>query len=118
MRGFDIFMQAARRIYEAYPDVIFIVAGEARTRYGPDERLTGGLSFKEYLLRNGDYDLSRFIFTGPVSAERLVEFFSLSDLHIYLTVPFVLSWSVFEERCGSFFTPPRVFCSRVCAKFL
>ena len=29
-------------------------------------------------------------------AERLVEIFSLSDLHIYLTVPFVLSWSVFN----------------------
>ena len=100
-RGFDIFMQTARCIYEAFPDVIFIVAGAECTRYGPDERLTGGLSFKEYVLKSGDYDLSRFIFTGPVLPERLVEFFSLSDLHIYLTVPFVLSWSVFNAlACG------------------
>ena len=96
MRGFDIFMQTARRIYEMFPDVVFVVAGGERTRYGPDERMTGGLSFKEYVLKNGDYDLSRFIFTGPVPPARLVELFSLSDLHIFLTVPFVLSWSVFN----------------------
>src|SRR5947199_10009534 len=46
-RGFDIFMQTARCIYEAFPDVVFIVAGAERTRYGPDERMTGGRSFKE-----------------------------------------------------------------------
>jgi len=96
MRGFDIFMQTARRIYESYPDVFFVVVGGERTRYGPDARLTGGVSFKEHVLKSGDYDLSRFHFTGPVSAERLVEVLSLSDLHFYLSVPFVLSWSVFN----------------------
>jgi glycosyltransferase involved in cell wall biosynthesis len=38
--------------------------------------------------------LSRFRFTGLIPREQLAEIFSVSDLHIYLTVPFVLSWSV------------------------
>ena len=33
---------------------------------------------------------------GQIPAARLAEIFSLSDLHIYLTVPFVLSWSIFN----------------------
>lgn len=30
------------------------------------------------------------------SGKQLVEILSLSDLHIYLSVPFVLSWSLFN----------------------
>ena len=96
MRGFDIFMQVARHIYEAYPDVLFVVVGADRTYYGGDERYIQHGTFKEHVLADADYDLGRFCFTGQVSARRLVEILSLSDLHIYLSVPFVLSWSLFN----------------------
>jgi glycosyltransferase involved in cell wall biosynthesis len=39
-------------------------------------------------------DLRRFRFLGPIPPTQLVEVLSLSDLHIHLTVPFVLSWSL------------------------
>jgi len=101
MRGFDIFMQVARRIYESYPDVLFLVIGSDRMYYGGDERFTRTLSFKEHVLSQGDFDLGKFHFTGWISAETLVALLSLSDLHIYLTVPFVLSWSLFNAlACG------------------
>lgn len=96
MRGFDLFMETARRIYEAYPDVLFLVVGSDEICYGGDERFIQAPSFREHVLRRGEYDLSRFHFPGWVSEQRLAEIFSLSDLHIYLTVPFVLSWSVFN----------------------
>jgi glycosyltransferase involved in cell wall biosynthesis len=94
MRGFDIFMKVARRIYESYPDVYFVVVGSEQVQYGGDMRFIEAASFKEHVLLQDNYDLSRFCFTDTVSPERLCEILSLSDLHIYLTVPFVLSWSL------------------------
>ena len=46
MRGFDIFMKAAKKICERRKDVIFLIAGQDRICYGGDERFTGGKSFK------------------------------------------------------------------------
>ena len=47
------------------------------------------------------YDLSKFVFTGRPPHD-LARHLSLGDLHIYLTVPFVLSWSLFDAlACGS-----------------
>jgi glycosyltransferase involved in cell wall biosynthesis len=46
--------------------------------------------------------MSRFIFTGLLPMPTLAKLFSLADLHIYLTVPFVLSWSLMDAlACGA-----------------
>lgn len=101
MRGFDIFMRVAKRICDARKDVVFLCVGSDRHCYGGDERFTGGKPFREWVLSQGDYDLTRFIFTGSVQRLELVRLLGLSDLHIYLTVPFVLSWSLFNSlACG------------------
>lgn len=94
MRGFDIFMKAAKRIYQEHPDVLFIVVGSDRICYGGDEKFLRGKTFREYILAQDSYDMSKFWFTGVVPIKTLVEILNLSDLHIYLTVPFVLSWSL------------------------
>jgi glycosyltransferase involved in cell wall biosynthesis len=53
------------------------------------------------VLSYDDFDLSRFIFTGAVPPEELARILNLSDLHVYLTVPFVLSWSMMNAlSCG------------------
>src|SRR5262249_13456986 len=102
IRGFDIFMQIAKRIYERRRDVLFVVVGEDRICYGGDEDFTGTKSFKDWVLARDDYDLSRFIFTGLIPIGALVQLFALSDLHIYFTVPFVLSWSLLDGlACGA-----------------
>ncbi len=101
MRGFDIFMRTAKRIYQEYPDVLFLVAGSDRICYGGDDRHIQHKTFREHVLAQDDYDLSRFCFTGLVPVTTLVDMLSLSDLHIYLTVPFVVSWSLFNAMaCG------------------
>jgi glycosyltransferase involved in cell wall biosynthesis len=94
MRGFDIFMRMAKRVYEAHPEVTFLVIGADRVAYGGDLRLIEETSFKEHVLNQDDYDLERIRFLGNVRPEVLAQILSLSDLHVYLTVPFVLSWSV------------------------
>jgi glycosyltransferase involved in cell wall biosynthesis len=101
MRGFDIFMKVAHRICAARADVIFIVVGADDVYYGSDLHHTGTKTFREYVLAQDNYDLRRFIFTGTVSPQELVWIFSLSDLHIYLTAPFLVGWSLFDAlACG------------------
>jgi glycosyltransferase involved in cell wall biosynthesis len=102
MRGFDIFMRAARLLSERRPDVFFVVVGEDRVCYGGDPDFIGGKSFKEWVLARDQYDLSRFLFTGLLPMTDLARLFSLTDVHIYLTVPFVLSWSLMDAlACGA-----------------
>ncbi|HJT31545.1 MAG TPA: glycosyltransferase [Pirellulales bacterium] len=102
IRGFDIFMKAAKLLCQRRRDVLFVVVGEDRVCYGGDLEFTGGKSFKEWVLAGDDCDLSRFIFTGLLPTPALAQLFSLSDLHIYLTVPFVLSWSLMDAlACGA-----------------
>jgi glycosyltransferase involved in cell wall biosynthesis len=101
VRGFDLFMEVAQRIQRVRPDVLFVVAGNEEIYYGWDNLRTGGQTFKEWVLQRGGYDLSRFVFLNHVAPEQLAEVFCLSDLHIYLTVPFVLSWSLLDAlACG------------------
>jgi glycosyltransferase involved in cell wall biosynthesis len=101
IRGFDIFMQAAKLLCQRRRDVLFFVVGEDRICYGGDEEFTGQKSFKEWVLARDSYDLSRFVFTGLLPIGTLAQLFALSDLHIYLTVPFVLSWSLLDAlACG------------------
>jgi len=103
MRGFDIFMRCAKLIAQQYPNVIFFVVGTERIAYGGDENyIPGYRSFKEWVLSREQYDLSKFVFTGRLTPVQLGQLLASSDLHIYLTVPFVLSWSMMDAMsCGA-----------------
>jgi glycosyltransferase involved in cell wall biosynthesis len=101
MRGFDLFMRMAQRIQAEMADVLFIVVGSEETYYGWDRLFTGGISFKEWVLKQGGYDVSRFLFLGHLEPAELADVFCLSDLHVFLSVPFVVSWSLFNAlACG------------------
>jgi glycosyltransferase involved in cell wall biosynthesis len=83
-------------------DVIFVVVGEDRVCYGGDRHITRGRSFKQWVLSKRDYDLSRFFFTGWLSGHALTALLAGTDVHVYLTVPFVLSWSLMNAlACGA-----------------
>jgi glycosyltransferase involved in cell wall biosynthesis len=102
MRGFDIFMKVAKKLCDRRRDVIFLIAGEDRGCYGSDDRVTGCKSFKQWVLAQDHYDLSRFHFLGLLPPAELAAMFRLSDLHVYLTVPFILSWSLLDAlACGA-----------------
>jgi glycosyltransferase involved in cell wall biosynthesis len=101
MRGFDVFMRVAKRIAAERKDVVFIVVGQDRVCYGNDATHTGGMTLKEQIFSQGGFDTARFIFPGQLPTAELANVLSLSDLHIYLTVPFVLSWSLMNAMaCG------------------
>jgi glycosyltransferase involved in cell wall biosynthesis len=94
-------MKIAKRIYSVLPNVIFVMVGTDRVAYGGDLKHIQEKSFREHVFNQDDYDLSKFIFTGLMPMIDLAQLLSQSDLHIYLTVPFVLSWSLFDAlACG------------------
>ncbi|HVC95131.1 MAG TPA: glycosyltransferase [Pirellulales bacterium] len=102
LRGFDIFMRMAKRICQRRSDVLFVVAGKDEICYGGDQKVIGGDSFKKWVLAQDAYDLTRFAFVDFLPSSQLAQLFSISDLHVYLTVPFVLSWSLFDAlACGA-----------------
>jgi glycosyltransferase involved in cell wall biosynthesis len=96
LRGFDIFMKAAERIARERSDVIFLIAGDERTNYGHELHHLGGKTFKQHVLEKCEADLSRFHFLGLIPTLDLITLYRLSDLHFYLTGPFVLSWSMLQ----------------------
>jgi glycosyltransferase involved in cell wall biosynthesis len=102
LRGFDIFMKIAKRICDHRDDVLFVVVGEDRVAYGGDHRYTDGKTFKQWVLAQDDYDLKKILFLGRIPPAQLVNLFSISNLHFYLTAPFVLSWSLMNAlACGA-----------------
>jgi glycosyltransferase involved in cell wall biosynthesis len=102
MRGFDVFMKGATKLCDRRKDVIFLIAGQDRVCYGGDERFTGGKTFKEWVFSQDNYDQSRFVFLGLIPPAELAKLFNITDVHVYLTVPFVVSWSLLNAlACGA-----------------
>jgi len=95
-RGFDIFLRVAKKIYEAVPNVVFLVVGNARVYYGHELEYVREKSFCQHAWNQEEYDLRRFRFLGQVSHRALARVFNLSDLHIYLTIPCGVGWSLLE----------------------
>lgn len=93
-RGFPQFMEAVAKVQKKNPRVRTIIVGNDRVAYG--SKRSDGLSYKEHALKSYDLDTSRVHFTGLVSFEQLRAIFRISSVHVYLTVPFVLSWSMLE----------------------
>lgn len=96
MRGFDIFMEVAHKVSQLRPNVHFVVAGNPKTHYGSEMLQIKEPTFKDYVMKLRPYDLNRFHFLNWVSEPALVDLFRLSDCHFYWTVPFTLSWSLFQ----------------------
>lgn len=92
-RGFPEFMQAASVLMKEIPDLKVVVAGEDRVCYGA--RLLN-TTFKTEMLKKYEYDKDRLFFVGALPYKDYVNLLQVSTAHIYLTYPFVLSWSLME----------------------
>ena len=108
-RGFPQFMKAASDIQKRRPNCHIVIAGEDRICYGP--KLQEGKTFKGLMLEEYDFDHSRLHFTGSLTYSEYVKLLQISSAHIYLTYPFVLSWSMLQSMaCGGLVlasnTPP------------
>ena len=93
-RGFPQFMEAVRLLLARRPNCHVVIAGVDRTCYGPKPKDT---TWKELEEKKGGYDKSRVHFTGLLDRESYQMFLQASTVHVYLTRPFILSWSMVES---------------------
>ena len=93
-RGFPQFMEAVAIIQQRRPHCHVVVVGEDRVAYGKD--LPNGKTYKQLMLETLDLDLSRLHFTGSLPYSLYLQVLQASSVHVYLTRPFVLSWSMLE----------------------
>lgn len=97
-RGFPQFMEMAEKLLKKRPNVHIVIAGEDRICYGA--KLAKG-SYKQIMLDKLDLDMSRVHFTGSLPYGEYKKLLQISSAHVYLTYPFVLSWSMLEAMsCG------------------
>ncbi len=93
-RGFPQFMAAVPAILAADPKAVVLIAGENRVAYGGDAlRKT---DWKAEALATHDLPADRVKFVGTLCGPDYLRLLQRSDAHIYMTVPFVLSWSMLE----------------------
>ena len=95
-RGFPQFMQALARLQRQRPGLHAAIAGSPKHFYGGPVP-PGYHSWKEAVLAGlPELDLQRVNFLGMLPGEEYRALLRASDVHVYLTVPFVLSWSLLE----------------------
>lgn len=97
-RGYPQFMRAAALVAQARPQARFVVVGGDGAGYGrprPDGRLWREVMTQEVGLGE------RLVHIPWLAHDELRRLFQISAAHVYLTVPFVLSWSLLEAMaCG------------------
>jgi glycosyltransferase involved in cell wall biosynthesis len=100
-RGFHTFMRASAEILRRRPRARIVVVGGDEVSYGNPP--ASGRNYRETLLweLGSKLDLSRLHFLGRIPYDSYVKLLQVSAAHIYLTYPFVLSWSFLEAMaCG------------------
>jgi glycosyltransferase involved in cell wall biosynthesis len=99
-RGFHSFMRAIPEIQRRRPRSRIVIVGGEDVSYSP--RLPAGQTYRQRLLAElGDrIDLSRVQFLGRVPYGEYLRLLRRSAVHVYLTYPFVLSWSLLEAMAA------------------
>ena len=97
-RGFPEFMKAAEVLLKKRPNLQIVIGGEDRVCYGPQLANT---TYKKMMLEQLDLDLERVHFVGSLPFNEYVKLLQISSAHVYLTYPFVASWSLLDAMsCG------------------
>ena len=99
-RGFHIFMRSLPSLLKKRQTAKVLIVGDEGVSYGgqPPE----GYSWKSLLLKEikpllSDEQYNRVYFLGNVPYDKFKDLLCVSSVHVYLTYPFVLSWSLLES---------------------
>jgi glycosyltransferase involved in cell wall biosynthesis len=98
-RGYHVFMRALPEILRRCPNARVLIVGGDGVSYG--SRPPEGQKWKDVFLSEvrgqmSDSALARVHFLGTIPYETFIALLQLSTVHVYLTYPFVLSWSLLE----------------------
>ena len=100
-RGYHQFMRALPAILKARPQARVVIIGGNEVSYGaapPPGPEGKPQTWRDIFLNEvkGELDLSRVHFVGKVPYADYLRVLQVSTVHVYLTYPFVLSWSLLE----------------------
>lgn len=96
-RGYHSFVRSLPSIQKSHPDSFILLIGGDQVSYGAPH--PSGKSYKDIFLdevKDSLVDPSKLIFLGKVDYKTFINIIDLSSVHVYLTYPFVLSWSMLE----------------------
>lgn len=98
-RGYHIFMRALPEILNERPNARVLIVGGDDVSYGA--RPENGQKWKDRFVNEvrpqiNDADWARVHFLGNIAYQYFIPLLQLSTVHVYLTYPFVLSWSLLE----------------------
>ena len=94
-RGFPQFMAAVRLLLRRRPKCHVVLVGADKNCYGPAP--APDKTWKQVEVEKGGYDKSRVHFVGHLQRDDYRTVLQASTVHVYLTRPFVLSWSMLES---------------------
>lgn len=97
-RGFHIFMRAVEHICRRRPNAHVVIVGGDDVSYG--QHLPGGETYRTHLLKEVTIDPARVHFLGRIPYTQYLTVLRISSVHVYLTIPFVLSWSMLEAMAA------------------
>lgn len=98
-RGYHVFMRSLPRVLASNPDVHIVLVGGEGVSYG--ESAPEGASWAEIYRREvfpllTEMQKMRVHFVGHIPYLSYLSLLQISSVHVYLTYPFVLSWSLLE----------------------
>ncbi len=93
-RGFPQLIKTIAIMQKKRPECHFVIVGKNRVAYG--KNLPDGKNYKDVMLEKFPLDLNRVHFTDLLPYDEYLQVLKASSVHLYLTRPFVLSWSMLE----------------------
>ncbi len=93
-RGFPQLIETISILQKKRPQCHFVIVGKNRVAYG--KTLPNNKTYKDAMLEKFSLDLNRVHFTGLLPYSEYLQVLQASSVHVYLTRPFVLSWSMLE----------------------
>ncbi len=98
-RGYHTFMRALPEILRQNPKAVVLIVGGDGVSYGakpPGEKTWKEIFRAEVENQIADKDWARVHYLGNIAYSNFVTMLQISSAHVYLTYPFVLSWSLLE----------------------
>lgn len=99
-RGFHVFMRALPEIQRRNPNAQIVIVGSDGVSYG--RKAGADKTYRQALMEEvgAGLDRSRIHFLGWVPYDTFLKVLQVSTAHVYMTYPFVLSWSCLEAMAA------------------
>lgn len=102
VRGFHQFMRSLPAVLEKRPNAHVVIMGAVEASYGSEPSDFKSWQDKMLVEVGAKLDPQRVHFTGFLPKEQYLAALQVSKVHVYLTYPFLLSWSMLEAMaCGA-----------------